>query len=148
MRSVLLPSRTGLAALAFFAPLGAFLAGVAFFPGLPFAGATGARRGARAAFLQALGCSSAAGAGAVAVSSAIFILVSPLAVITAVTTWIALASPESNTILQGGGLGDGVAMIRRIEPECERLLCCGDWNASKRFPKSAMRRSWFGLCSL
>src|SRR5580704_13869777 len=91
--SVLLPSRTGLAALAFFAPLGAFLAGVAFFPGLAFAGATGARRGARAAFLLALGCSSAAGVGAAAVSSVIFILVSPVAVITAVTTWIALASP-------------------------------------------------------
>ena len=33
--SVLLPSRTGLAALAFFAPLGAFLAGVAFSPTCP-----------------------------------------------------------------------------------------------------------------
>ena len=40
--AVLLPSRaSGLAALALFPPLGAFLAGVAFFPDLPLAGATG-----------------------------------------------------------------------------------------------------------
>ena len=63
----------GLAALAgplaFVAPLGAFLAGVAFFPALAFLGATGARRGEPAAFFSALG--SAAGICAGLVFSAI-----------------------------------------------------------------------------
>jgi hypothetical protein len=57
----LLPSRESLgfsARAAFFAcfgVLGAFLAGLAFFPAFPLAGATGARRGARVAFLLAFG---------------------------------------------------------------------------------------------
>ena len=59
------------APLAFGAPLGAFFAGLAFFPAFPLAGATGARRGARLAFLVALGGSPAAVAGEVAVPSSI-----------------------------------------------------------------------------
>jgi hypothetical protein len=50
----------------------------------------------------------------------VFILLSPLlAVITAVTTWIALVGSESKTILQVGGSGDGVATITRIEADAK-----------------------------
>ena len=82
--AVLLPSRatSGLAALAsllgafaFVRPLGAFLAGVAFFPALVLAGATGARRGARVAFLLSFGLAPSAVAGAVSVSSGINVVI-------------------------------------------------------------------------
>jgi hypothetical protein len=67
--------------------LGAFLAGLAFFPDLAFFGATWAPRCATRAFLAAFGCSLLPGACAVAVSAInSVILISPLAVITAVTT--------------------------------------------------------------
>jgi hypothetical protein len=67
-----------LATLAFFALLGAFLAGVAFFPALPLVGATWRAGFATLAFLLAFGCSSAAGPGVVALAYMIvFILVSP-----------------------------------------------------------------------
>src|SRR5689334_13610153 len=69
--AVLLPSR---APAAFVAPLGAFLTGVAFFPDLPFFGATWARRAPAVAFLLAFS-SSAVGARAVAVASAFEIIV-------------------------------------------------------------------------
>jgi len=52
--------------------LGAFLAGLDFFPDFPFFGATGARCGVRLAFLAALGCSSVAVAEAAAFSSSVF----------------------------------------------------------------------------
>src|ERR1700674_2005790 len=63
----LLPSR---AVPAFLPPLGAFLAALALFPGLPFLGATCARRGPTRAFLVAFGCAPVAVAWAVAGSSA------------------------------------------------------------------------------
>jgi hypothetical protein len=63
--AVLLPSR---APVVFFWLLGAFLAGLAFFPGLPFFGATWARRAPLWAFFAAFD-SSAAGARAVSVVS-------------------------------------------------------------------------------
>src|ERR1035438_9402055 len=74
--AVLLPSRapSGLAALAFVRPLGAFFAGVAFFPVLALAGATGARRGAPVAFLLGFGFAPAAVAGAVPVSSVVEVM--------------------------------------------------------------------------
>src|SRR5580704_7207944 len=69
--AVLLPSRAGwgLATPPFLPPLGAFLAGLAFLPDLALAGATGARRCARAAFLPGFAFSAGAVAGAVPVSS-------------------------------------------------------------------------------
>src|SRR5580658_5246996 len=57
---VLLLARAG---FTFLAPLGAFLAWVAFFANFPFFGATLAPRAARPAFLAAFGFSPAAGAG-------------------------------------------------------------------------------------
>jgi hypothetical protein len=51
--------------------LGAFFAGVAFFPALALAAATGARRGAGVAFLLGFGLSPLPLAGAVPVSSVI-----------------------------------------------------------------------------
>src|SRR5579863_9107502 len=99
--AVLLPSRatSGFSALAsvlpafaFVGPLGAFFAGVAFFLDLVLAGATGARRGARAAFLLGFGWAPAAVTGAEPVSSGINVVISlsPFAAIVAVTTWITL----------------------------------------------------------
>ena len=61
--AVLLPSRAsglaGAATLAFVRPLGAFLAGVAFFPALAFLGATGAGRAPARAVLFGFGVSLA-----------------------------------------------------------------------------------------
>jgi hypothetical protein len=85
----LLPPRaSGFATLAFVRPLGAFLAGLAFFPDFALAGATGARLGATRAFLFGFGVSPAVVAGAVPVSSVVDVIIShsPLAVITAFTT--------------------------------------------------------------
>src|SRR5436309_15181973 len=79
--AALLPSR---AEPTFFSPFGAFLPGLAFFPDLPFLGATCARRAPAGGFFVAF--ASAAGlAGAVSVCSVIVVMLSPLAVI-AVTT--------------------------------------------------------------
>src|ERR1700694_3451894 len=106
--SVLLPSR---ADLVFLLPLGAFFAGVAFLADLPFFGATWAPFGATRAFLAAFGCSLAADAGAVAASTInSVILISPLAVITAITTSITPVRRESKWILQKIAKGDGMAM--------------------------------------
>jgi hypothetical protein len=68
-----------------------FLAELAFFPGLPFFGATWAGRAPGWAFFVALG-SAAEVAGAVS-GSGVDVMVSPCAVITTVTTWIALNAP-------------------------------------------------------
>jgi hypothetical protein len=93
--AVLLPSR---APTAFFAPLGAFFAGLAFLGDLPFFGATWALRGATRAFLLAFGCSLLAAFGVAAVSTInSVILISPLAVIT-VTTSITPVAQESKQI--------------------------------------------------
>ena len=73
--AALLPSR---APVAFFALLGAFLAGVAFFPDLAFFGATLRARLAALAFGVAFGA-SAAGARAISIASAVEIIAfSPL----------------------------------------------------------------------
>src|SRR5579863_8589575 len=85
--SALLPAR---AVPAFLPPLGAFLAGAAFFPDLAFLGAPWAERAATRAFLLAFGWAVAV-AGAVPVSSVVNVVIlrSPLlAVITAVRTSI------------------------------------------------------------
>src|SRR5580704_3527695 len=98
---VLLPSRAPFsleplaarAALAFWAVLGAFLAGAAFLPDLAFFGATCAPRARTWAFFVAFG-SSVVAAGAVSMS--VFdVMLSPLAVITAVTTSIPLVRRKS-----------------------------------------------------
>jgi hypothetical protein len=95
--AALLPSR---APAAFFALLGAFLAGLAFFRALALAGATCARRAPTRAFLVAFG-SAVPLAGAVSVCSVVDAMgFSPLAVITAVTTWIALNGHESKSIVR------------------------------------------------
>src|SRR5690349_11467415 len=57
--AVLLPLRASVD-LAFFAPLGAFFAGLAFLPDLPFFGATWRARALAPAFLVAFGCSAVA----------------------------------------------------------------------------------------
>ena len=82
------PRASGFATLAFVRPLGAFLAGLAFFPTLPWPAPTGARLGATRAFLFGFGVSPAVVAGAVPVSSVVDVIIShsPLAVITAFTT--------------------------------------------------------------
>src|SRR5579863_2382823 len=87
--AALLPSRAESPFFSRFVALGAFLAGLTFFPGLAFLGATGARRAPALAFLVAFG-SAATLAGVVSVCSATAIMLSPLAVITAVVTSIAL----------------------------------------------------------
>jgi len=116
--SVLLPSRAtpfSLAAFparaprAFFAPLGAFLAGLAFFPDLGLDDATLRARLATWAFFAAFGWSLAAVAWAVSVSSAVVIMFSPLTVIT-VTTSITPKRPESKGNRDRNGTGDGTAM--------------------------------------
>src|SRR5712691_103554 len=92
--AALLPSR---AAPAFLWPLGAFFCGVAFFPALPFLGATCARRAPTRAFLVPFGF--AVVAGVVPVSSVIDVIwILLFAVITAVMTWIALLGRESKII--------------------------------------------------
>jgi hypothetical protein len=78
--------------------LGAFLAGLAFLADLPFFGATLAPRGARMAFLVALG-SSVAGVGALPVSGVDVMIFSPLAAI-AVTTSITPVGLESKVFVQ------------------------------------------------
>jgi hypothetical protein len=103
--SVLLPSRgpdSFLAVLAALAPFGAFLAGVAFFPDLGFEAATRGFRVPDVAFLLALGSSAWAMARAVASVSifGVFIVNAPLAVITAVRTYITLVGNTSKRIVQ------------------------------------------------
>src|SRR5258705_8614102 len=68
----LLPSR---APPAFLPPLGAFLAGLAFFPDLLFLGATRAERAATRAFLAPFGCAPVAAAVAVPVSSVVSVVI-------------------------------------------------------------------------
>src|SRR5258708_36579285 len=68
----LLPSR---ASPAFLAALGVFLAVLAFFPDLPFFGATWAERGATRAFLAAFGCAPVAVAVAAPVSSVVSVVI-------------------------------------------------------------------------
>src|SRR5688572_10090171 len=80
-----LPSRAaGFSALAFGLALGAFLAGVVFFPAFPFFGATWAERAPVLAFFLAFGSE----AWAVSVASTVVLMFSPFAVGTAVRTWI------------------------------------------------------------
>jgi hypothetical protein len=103
------------AALAFFALSGAFLAGLAFLPDLALACATFARRAPTSGFFVAFGWSPFAVAGAIPVSSGIdvVILLSPLAVITAVTTWITLIDRKRKWILDEIDDGEGPAMRRQ-----------------------------------
>jgi len=79
---------------------------------LPFFSATLAPCGARLAFLARFGLPSGAGAGEVAVSSAIEIMLSlsPWAVNHRVTTWITLVRVESKWILREVIGGDEQAM--------------------------------------
>src|SRR5579872_1260550 len=103
---ILLPSRA--AGLAFFWPLGAFLARAAFLVAFAFFGATWAPFLATAAFLAGFGLlgfgsSAATAASAVPVSFVIVLsMLVSLAVITAVHTWIALVSQKSKAIVQFG----------------------------------------------
>src|ERR1700683_3433964 len=69
--AVLLPSRASFRAL-----LGAFFLGVAFFPALPLAGATFARRAPAVAFFVGL-LSVVAAAGAISVCSGVDFMFSP-----------------------------------------------------------------------
>jgi hypothetical protein len=104
------PSAFGL--VAFFCAVVRFLAEVAFFPDLPLVGATRGFRGATLAFLVAFG--SLAGAVAWVDSwfsvMSVVIVVSPLRLITAVTTSITLVGNTSKRILLTIGKGDGMAM--------------------------------------
>jgi hypothetical protein len=118
--AVLLPSRAALpsAALAFFWPLGAFFAGVAFLLAFGFFGATWAPFLATAAFLLGFGLLAFAFVGfgwspawAAPVSTVIEVsMLSPLAVITAVVTWITPVRTKSKAILTGIDRGEGSAM--------------------------------------
>src|SRR5580704_19188640 len=96
--AVLLPSRASFRAL-----LGAFFFGVAFFPALALAGATFARRGARMAFFMAL-ASVVVAAGVISVCSVVDFIVSPWAVITAITS-IAPVGQKCKAIVLIGGDG-------------------------------------------
>ena len=92
--SVLLPWRAPAAfsgTLARLAPLAPFFTGAVFLPDLPLDGATRGFRGATLAFVVGFGSCTAPLAAWVVCSSvvSVVIVVSPLRLITAVTTWIA-----------------------------------------------------------
>jgi hypothetical protein len=98
------------------AALAPFFAGVVFFPDLAFEGATWGFRGATLAFVLAFG--SLAGAVAWAVCSSVVsvvMVVSPLRLITAVSTSITLVRRRSKRILLLIGKGDGRAMASKCQ---------------------------------
>jgi hypothetical protein len=83
--AALLPSRAPVAFFPDLRAVGAFLAGVDFFPDLGFFVAAGATRAPGRGFFVTFG-SAAALAGAVSVCSVMVVILAPCAVITAVTT--------------------------------------------------------------
>ena len=97
-RGCLAAVASGIALFFGLARLGAFLAEVAFFPGLPFLGATFAPFLVTRVVLVALG-SAVVLAGAVSICSVLAIMLSPLAVIIAVTTSIPLVAAKRKAIL-------------------------------------------------
>jgi hypothetical protein len=106
--AALLPSR---APVAFFSLLGAFLAGLAFLPGFPFFGATFARRAPAVAFFVGFGSADPA-VGAVSICSVFVVIIrSPLAVITAVTTWITPKCLKSKPFVRQIDIGEEVATV-------------------------------------
>src|SRR5438874_12902135 len=109
----LLPSRLARFS-AFLRPLGAFLGEVAFLRDLPVLGATCARRAPTRAFLVVFGFSSDAVAWVVSFSS-VLVIYAPVAVITAVNTWITPVGGRSKTILQGRRKRDGCRFREQFE---------------------------------
>src|SRR6266481_870049 len=97
--AALLPLRTPFADVAFLGALAAFLAGVVFLPDFGLDGATPGFRGAMLGLVAPLG-SCAAPEVAIPCSSAVVIVNSPSAVITAVTTWITPVRRRSKRILR------------------------------------------------
>src|SRR5258708_11014548 len=113
--SVLLPSRAPVGFFAVLAPLAAlapFFAGVVFLADLALDGVTWGFRGAPLAFVVAFGSGAVSAPAWVVCSSvvSVVIVVSPLRLITAVTTSITLVRRRSKRIVRSIGKGDGLAI--------------------------------------